>query len=256
MRLGLKAVLAMALATALVVPAASAKSEHAPSDRGGKPATAGPPTWAQSGGSESHGGGKPDWAGQTKPDKAGQTKPDKADKAERTLERSAAKAAKAAQKAAAKSDEDAEEGPLHDNPAFVCKFAREMMTASGFAEKYGTDENDANAFGKCVSQEAHERGGVSGGGEAPPESCEASEIKRPADESTGEDATEDESAESDEPVTEETGEVSDEPAGDECADEGSTSDDGEASGQGESASEGDEGSSEVQAVLGALRRIF
>ena len=34
------------------------------------------------------------------------------------------------------------------------------MGAEAFADKYGENENKANAFGKCVSREAHDRDGV------------------------------------------------------------------------------------------------
>ena len=53
------------------------------------------------------------------------------------------------------------DGPKHDNPAWVCKFERDQMGGDAFAERYGTNESKANAFGMCVSTEAHDRDGVS-----------------------------------------------------------------------------------------------
>ena len=46
------------------------------------------------------------------------------------------------------------------NPAWMCKFERDQMGAEAFAEDYGENDNKANAFGKCVSREAHDRDGV------------------------------------------------------------------------------------------------
>ena len=37
------------------------------------------------------------------------------------------------------------------------------MGGDAFAERYGTNESKANAFGMCVSTEAHDRDGVSAG---------------------------------------------------------------------------------------------
>ena len=49
------------------------------------------------------------------------------------------------------------------NPAWICKFEREQKGAEAFAEEYGTNDGKANAFGKCVSREAHDRDGVEPG---------------------------------------------------------------------------------------------
>ena len=78
------------------------------------------------------------------------------------------KAEKAAQRDARKAAREAEgetlaDGPKHDNPAWVCKFERDQMGGDAFAERYGTNESKANAFGMCVSTEAHDRDGVSAG---------------------------------------------------------------------------------------------
>jgi hypothetical protein len=41
------------------------------------------------------------------------------------------------------------------NPAKACKAERDQIGESAFAEKYGTDRNRRNAFGKCVSGGTH-----------------------------------------------------------------------------------------------------
>jgi hypothetical protein len=138
MKRGLKAVLFGALAAALLVPAAGAK----PGNGNGH----GPPPWAGGG----HEGGKPDWASKDAK---------KAEKAERKAERRAARAG---------DDETGEDAPKHSNPAWICKFEREQMGEEAFAEEYGENENQANAFGKCVSREAHDRDGVTPDGEETP----------------------------------------------------------------------------------------
>jgi len=126
------ALVASALAAALLVPAAGAKPGNGNGNGNGN----GPPAWAGGSNGGAKANGKPAWAGQ------GQAR--KAEKAQRKLERRAARAAD-------------EVGPKHLNPAWVCKFEREEMGAEAFAEEYG---DKPNAFGKCVSQEAHERDGV------------------------------------------------------------------------------------------------
>ena len=102
-----------------------------------------------SGGAKAH--AKPAWAGK------GQEK-----KAEKAAQREARRAARAA------ASEAPSDAPKHDNPAWVCKFERERMGAEAFATRYGTNETKANAFGKCVSTEAHDRDGPTAtDGEAP-----------------------------------------------------------------------------------------
>src|SRR5688572_19033461 len=173
MRLGLKLFLATVLAAVLVVPAAGAKPGNG---NGGGNGGGGKPAWAGGGGNgaakaskPAKAKGKPAWAGQ------GQAK--KAEKAQRKLERRAA-----APEADDPAEGEEQEGPLKDNPAFTCKFERDMMGDEAFAEAYGTNENKANAFGKCVSQEAHERDGVEGDDEEPTEEpAEAPAACEPAD---------------------------------------------------------------------------
>jgi hypothetical protein len=141
MKRGLTAVLAGALAVVLLVPAAAATPGNGNGKGNGPPAAAG-------GG---NGGGKPDSAG-------------KAEKAARKAEQAARRAEQAARKAERRAAregtvEDGDE-PKHDNPAWVCKFERDTMGAEAFADEYGENENKADAFGKCVSQEAQDRDGV------------------------------------------------------------------------------------------------
>jgi hypothetical protein len=133
MKLGLKVLIAGILAVAVLVPTAAGK----PGNGNGN----GPPAWAggASGGAKAN--GKPAWAGQ------GQAK-----KAENAAKKEARRAG-----AADEADADA---PKHDNPAWVCKFEREQMGADAFADEYGTNDNERNAFGECVSSEAHDRDGV------------------------------------------------------------------------------------------------
>jgi hypothetical protein len=142
MKHGLTATLAAVLATFLLVPAAGAK----PGNGNGN----GPPPWAGGGhGAAEHG------------------KPDKAAKQAAKAERAAQKAAWKAERRAARggSGEDGADAPKHLNPAWVCKFERERMGADAFAEAYGENDNKADAFGKCVSREAHDRDGVTPGGD-------------------------------------------------------------------------------------------
>ena len=49
------------------------------------------------------------------------------------------------------------EGEKKANPARKCKAERATMGAGAFAERYGTNANGRNAFGKCVSQYAKEQ---------------------------------------------------------------------------------------------------
>ena len=135
MKLGLMTLLATALAALLLVPAAGANPGNGNGNGNGN--GQGPPAWA--------GGGKPD-------------------QAEKDAWKAAKQAAKAERRAARAQASDDEE-PKHMNPAWICKFEREQ-DAEAFAEKYGTNDNKANAFGMCVSQEAQDRDGP-GTGETP-----------------------------------------------------------------------------------------
>jgi hypothetical protein len=63
------------------------------------------------------------------------------------------KKAKAKERAA--DEQDAEEAAEFKNAAKECD-AERTADAAAFADKYGTNENDRNAFGKCVSSKASE----------------------------------------------------------------------------------------------------
>ena len=143
MKLALTTLLATALAALLLVPAAGAK----PGNGNGN------------GNGQGQGQGRPAWAGGGKPEQA---------------EKDARKAAKQAAKAERRAARDAAPGaaddePKHMNPAWICKFEREQKGAEAFAEEYGTNDSKANAFGKCVSREAHDRDGVDAGNDETPE---------------------------------------------------------------------------------------
>ena len=58
------------------------------------------------------------------------------------------------QKAKEHEDGDDNDGDNRDNAAELCR-AERSKDAAAFKEKYGTNHNKANAFGKCVSATAH-----------------------------------------------------------------------------------------------------
>jgi hypothetical protein len=66
-------------------------------------------------------------------------------------------------KAKAKKDEmdaeDAEEAEDFKNAAKTCAGERRSLGTSAFADKYGTNRNKRNAFGKCVSKHTANDGG-------------------------------------------------------------------------------------------------
>ena len=62
---------------------------------------------------------------------------------------------KAREKEQAADADDAEEAAEFKNAAKECA-AERQADAAAFADKYGTNENDRNAFGKCVSSKASE----------------------------------------------------------------------------------------------------
>ena len=63
-------------------------------------------------------------------------------------------------KQAAQDAADAEEAEERTNAAKACDEERgdSSETRKAFADKYGTNANKKNAFGKCVSQKTHEDG--------------------------------------------------------------------------------------------------
>jgi hypothetical protein len=54
----------------------------------------------------------------------------------------------------AAADEEAENEEARKNAAKECRAERNEMGSEAFAEEYGKNKNDKNAFGKCVSQHA------------------------------------------------------------------------------------------------------
>jgi hypothetical protein len=66
--------------------------------------------------------------------------------------------AKAQAKKAEMDAEDAEEAEDFKNAAKSCAGERRLLGTSAFAEKYGTNPNKRNAFGKCVSKHTADHG--------------------------------------------------------------------------------------------------
>jgi hypothetical protein len=255
MRPGLKTLLAAVLVAALVAPAATAKPGNGNGGNGGgKPSSAGA--------SSDHGGGKPSWAGQ------GQAK--KAEKAAAKAEKAAARAAAKAARAQAKADKaearnaaaaartsgkpdlaNLDELTAEDleglNPAWTCKVER-ALSGDSFAEDHGTNENDANAFGMCVSEEAHERDGVSE--EAVEAFCEPAEDGEAAPEAAL--CAVDTESETTETESESLADLLGSVALDDSEDEDSDDDAGEE----DEAGEDDEGSEEPDSILAVLRALF
>ena len=92
----------------------------------------------------------------------------------------AEKASRKAEKAAKKADKAREGGEL--NPAMTC-FGLLAEMGEEFYAHFGTNPNQANAFGKCVSEQAQAKGegGEGGEGEAEePADCEAPAEDEPA----------------------------------------------------------------------------
>jgi hypothetical protein len=49
------------------------------------------------------------------------------------------------------------QGSSSKSPAQQCRAERTQIGADAFKQKYGTNKNKSNAFGKCVSKKAHEQ---------------------------------------------------------------------------------------------------
>lgn len=157
-KLGWTAALVGVAVLLLAVPA-SAKGPP-----GGK---GGPPPWAGAGGA---GGGPPAWAG-------GGKGAAKAKGAAKKAEKGLKKAEKKAEKAREKAEKAREKAEL--NPAMTC-FALLGELGEEFYETYGTNPNNANAFGKCVSEHARKQG--EDDGEVPEDEPEETpECEEPAD---------------------------------------------------------------------------
>lgn len=139
--------LAAALTAILLVPAASANPGNGNGNGNGQ----GPLASAGV-------GGETKISAKTPQAERGQAR--KAENANRKAERRAARDA-------ARGDDPA--GPMRPNPARVCKAEREEMGDEVFAEEHGVNANKANAFGKCVAEEAREQDGAGSGdeGESP-----------------------------------------------------------------------------------------
>lgn len=236
MKLGLKA-LVIALVLALpAVPAAFA-GNGAPGGGHGKP------SWA--------GQGKPAWAGSGHA--TGQAHHEQKPKKEKKAKHHEAGAA---EENASTEDASADDVDLEAlNPAWYCKTLRDEMTKleRDFATMFGTNPNEANAFGKCVSRRAHgeDLSAAAGGDEQQGEDnpCEASGTTTSEDsgtetEGSGDEATDPEDCESDsgaeEPADDEQSQGEDEP--------------GEADqGQEEDGASGELDSSDLASVLRFLR---
>jgi hypothetical protein len=196
MKLGLKTIVLALVVALLCVPAALAK------------------------GPGGHGQGKPSWAGQGKPSWAGGGGDHGKANAPGQLKKS--------QQATQQEVTVQQDEPKHDNPAWNCKFERDNSDAATFAEsdaatfaeKYGTNENDANAFGMCVSEAAQAQGDTAD--DAAPESCDTAGDTS-EDDTSGDEATSDDS--SGDVADDGSGDVADDGSGDvadECQDDGST----------------------------------
>jgi hypothetical protein len=129
-------ILAAALAALLLIPAAGAT----PGNGNGNGKGQGPPASVGVGNGEAKPKGPSPHAAQ------GQAR--KVENAVRKVERRAAREAARA---------DAPAGPTRENPARACKAEREELGDDAFADEHGTNENGANAFGKCVSEQAKAR---------------------------------------------------------------------------------------------------
>ena len=234
MKLGLKA-LVIALVMALpAVPAAFADNGHG-------------------------GHGKPSWAGQGKPSWAGSGHA--ASKTHHEQKEKKAKKSKQHGPDAAAEQHSVDEVDLDGlNPAWYCKTIRDEMTTleREFATMFGTNPNNANAFGKCVSRRAHgEDLSDAVGGDDEQETCDTAEPpatdgtdtgaegsgtedESSVDEATGSEECESDDSGSDEPADDEQGQGDDEQGEDD-------------QGQGEDDATGELDSSDLATALRFLR---
>jgi hypothetical protein len=139
-------ILAAALAALLLTAAASASPGNG--NGNGKGNGHGSPA--------SVGGGSGEAKAKGSPPQAARDQARKAENAVRNAERRDAREA---------AREDGPAGPMRPNPAWVCKALLLEMGDEAFAEEHGVNDNKANAFGKCVSEEARERDGAGSGDE-------------------------------------------------------------------------------------------
>jgi hypothetical protein len=163
--------------------------------------------------------GKPSWAGQGKPSWAGS-----GHAASNAHHEKKAKKPKHHGADSAEENDSADDVDLDGlNPAWYCKTLRdETQLESDFASMFGTNPNGANAFGKCVSQRAHElNGSDASGGDDEQATCDSNEP--PATEGT-ETGAEDEGDTSvpDDEATSEDEDVADDEATDESSNDEAT----------------------------------
>jgi hypothetical protein len=242
MKIGWKTLALLLVAALVAVPAAGAK-------RG-----------------QGHGGGQPSWAGsgQGKPEWAGKGHEKKAEHAKSVAANAEGKGLKGKLKGL-ELDELTPEDLEDLNPAWTCKVERLLMEAESFAGEYGTNDNEANAFGKCVSEEAHQRDGVSA--EAVEAFCEPSQ-EAAAEEATTEEETTEGEVVDEETVEEETTPVETTPedtteGDDETVVEEEVTEEPEEpalcagdTGSEEGSADGSEGETSNDPVLAALRSLF
>jgi hypothetical protein len=201
MKLGLKALVIALVVGLAAVPAAFAKN-------GGN--GHGKPSWA--------GVGKPSWAGSGHA--AGKAQHEKKAKEKKPKHHGA--------------DSAADEGTSSDggadldglNPAWYCKTLSDEMTKleRDFAAMFGTNPNNANAFGKCVSRRAHgeDLSDAAGGDEEQP-SCDTTEPPATDGTDTGAEGSGTETTASDDEAASDDEETSDDEAnGDEGSDDAAT----------------------------------
>jgi hypothetical protein len=131
-------ILAAALAALLLTASAGASPGNG--NGSGKGNGHGPPA--------SVGGGSGEAKAKGPPPQAARGQARKAENAVRKAERRAAREA---------ARGNASAGPERINPARACKAEREELGDAAFADEHGTNDNGANAFGKCVSEQAKEQ---------------------------------------------------------------------------------------------------
>ena len=212
--------------------------------------TAVPAAFAKNGGQGGH--GKPSWAGQGKPSWAGSGHAYGKAPHEKKV-----KKPKHHEADAAPDEESGDDVDLEGlNPAKYCKTLSDEMTklAQDFASMFGTNPNGANAFGKCVSQRAHElHGSEAAGGGDEQETCDTNGPPATNGTETGaEDAESPDDEAADQEECESADSDSDEPAGDE-QDQGDDDQGEDDQGQDEGNASDEVDSSDLAAALRFLR---
>jgi len=169
-----------------------------------------------------HGGGKPSWAGQGKPSSAGQGKPSWAGQGHAAH---TDKEKKPKHEQSGSADVGTQSTDLEGlNPAKYCRAIQDEANqlASDFASMFGTNPNNANAFGKCVSRRAHgEDLSSAAGGDQQDNSCDTTTESPATDTTVVEDGGTDTTVSGDEGTSTE-GTSGDEAAQDESSDDEAT----------------------------------